>query len=88
MGPDNRMMATAARPGAVIMVIDQLLPEIADADPRLQSAFRTDLTMLVGTGGQERTEAEMRALLGRAGLTLRRIIPNASEFCFMEAVVA
>ena len=70
------------------MVIDQLLPENADADPRLQSAFRTDLTMLVGTGGQERTEAEMRALLGRAGLTLRRIIPNASEFCFMEAVVA
>ena len=83
-----KTVARAARPGAVIMVIDQLLPEIADADPRLQSAFRTDLTMLVGTGGQERTEAEMRALLGRAGLTLRRIIPNASEFCFMEAVVA
>jgi hypothetical protein len=44
-----------------------------------------DLAMLVMTGGRERTETEYRALLGRAGLKLTRIIPTKTEMSLIEA---
>ena len=43
-----------------------------------------DLAMLVMTGGRERTEAEYRALLMRAGLKLTRIIPTSTEMSLIE----
>lgn len=82
-----RNVAAAAGAGGTVLVIEQVLPELADDDPANHSAFRTDLTMLLGTGGLERTEAEFRALLAGAGLTLRRLYPNDSEFMVIEAVV-
>jgi hypothetical protein len=46
-----------------------------------------DLQMLVMTpGGHERTEAEFRTLLGRAGLRLTRIVPSTSSVSLLEAV--
>lgn len=80
-----RNVAAAAKPGATLLVIEQVLPEIADDDPANLSAFRTDLTMLLSTGGKERTEAEFRALFADVGFTLRRVIPNQSEFMLIEA---
>jgi hypothetical protein len=47
-----------------------------------------DLTMLVITGGRERTEAEYRALLESAGFKLTQIIPTASEMSVIEGVRA
>ena len=47
-----------------------------------------DLNMLVMTGGMERTEAEFRDLLARAGFRLTRIVPTESMFCVIEAVRA
>jgi hypothetical protein len=82
-----RNIAAASRSGTTVIVIDQVLPEIATDDPLHHSAFRTDLTMLLGTGGLERTEGEFRALLADAGLTLRRLVPNESEFMLIEATV-
>ena len=37
-----------------------------------------DMMMLVGPGGQERTEAEYRTLLGKAGFRLTRLVPTES----------
>jgi len=79
--------AKAAGKGGTVLIVDQVLPEIADADPANHSAFRTDITMLLGTGGCERTEAEFAALLKGAGLKLQRIIANDSEFRVIEAIV-
>lgn len=46
-----------------------------------------DLNMLVMTpGGRERTEAEYKALLDAAGLTLTRVIPTPSEHFIIEAI--
>lgn len=45
-----------------------------------------DIGMLVMTGGRERTEAEHRALLTKAGLRLRRIIPVTDSASIVEAV--
>jgi hypothetical protein len=79
--------AAAAGHGGTIVIIDQVLPPIAGPEPEHRSAFRTDLTMLLGTGGRERTEDEFRRLLKAAGLTLRRVIANRSEFRLLEAAV-
>lgn len=44
-----------------------------------------DLEMLVVAGGKERTEAEYRALLARAGLELLQILPTQSPIQIIEA---
>lgn len=47
-----------------------------------------DLAMLVMTGGRERTEAEYRSLLSRAGRKLTRIVPTPTEMSLIEAQCA
>lgn len=47
-----------------------------------------DLTILVVTGGLERTEAKYRVLLAVAGFRLMQIIPTQSEMSVVEAVRA
>ena len=44
----------------------------------------SDLNMLVSPGGQERTEAEYRALYAAAGFTLTRVIPTRSRINVIE----
>jgi hypothetical protein len=44
-----------------------------------------DLMMLVGVGGQERTEIEYRSLLEAAGFQVNRLIPTATEMSIIEA---
>ena len=44
-----------------------------------------DMVMLVFPGGQERTEAEYAALLGKAGFRLNRVVPTASAVSVVEA---
>ena len=45
-----------------------------------------DVTMMVLTGGMERTEAEYRALLNEAGFDLRRVVFTHSSASVLEAV--
>ena len=46
-----------------------------------------DLELLVMTsGGRQRTEAEHRTLLDRAGLRLTRIVPSTGLISLVEAV--
>ena len=44
----------------------------------------SDLNMLVSPGGQERTEAEYRALYAAAGFELTRVIPTRSRISLIE----
>jgi hypothetical protein len=46
----------------------------------------SDLEMMLLPGGRERTEEEFRALLGRAGFEMTRIIPTGSPECIIEGV--
>ncbi|MFI0483648.1 methyltransferase [Actinomadura sp. 9N215] len=62
-----RNCRAAMRPGARILLLEQVMPEIVT--PQTQGVVRNDLNMLVCTGGRERTEAEFRALLEGAGFT-------------------
>ncbi len=47
-----------------------------------------DMMMLVGPGGQERTEPEYRTLLDKAGFRLTRLVPTESAVSVVEAVLA
>jgi hypothetical protein len=75
---------TAMGPKGRLLIVETVLPEgNAPHQGKLQ-----DLVMLVFPGGQERTEAEYVALLGKAGLALRRAVPTTSVVSVVEAVPA
>ena len=56
-------------------MVDAILPERAVDQP---FAIRMDLHMLLLLGARERTEAEFRDLLARAGFDLVRTVPTGS----------
>jgi hypothetical protein len=44
--------------------------------------------MLVGPGGQERTEEEYGNLLEKAGFRMTRVVPTDSAVSIVEAILA
>jgi O-methyltransferase domain len=68
---------------ACLLLAETVLPEGVAPSP----VKFLDLAMLVMTaGGRERTEAEFRALLDRAGFRLTRIVPSSGVISLVEAV--
>lgn len=78
-----RRCRAAMREGAVLVLVERVLVMAHDGDAAL-----LDLTMLVLTGGRERSEDEYAALLGRAGLRLDRVLPTAAGLRILEASAA
>jgi SAM-dependent methyltransferase len=68
----------AMKPGSKLIIIEIVLP---DSPSRLHM---TDLNLYVGVGGHERTESDWRALLQKAGFSLRGIRPGP-RYSFIEA---
>jgi O-methyltransferase len=66
---------------ARLLLGEQVLPD----GPAPSRAKRSDLEMLV-IGGRERTEAEYRELLERAGLRPTRVVPSPGTHSVVEAV--
>ncbi len=67
--------------GGLLLIRDSVLPE-GDA---ASQGKQMDLTMLIMTGGLERSEAEWRSLLGAAGFALARVTRTTSVFDLIEA---
>jgi hypothetical protein len=80
-----RTCRRAMRPGSVMLVLERVLTGPPDPPANLPAAY-SDLNMLVGPGGQERTREEYEALLRAAGLRLTRVVPTRSEVSVIEAV--
>jgi O-methyltransferase domain/Dimerisation domain len=80
LGNCRREMNSRSR----LLIIEMVLPTGDTPHP----GKILDMMMLVGPGGQERTEQEYGKLLGKAGLRLTRIVPTASAASVVEAVVA
>ena len=74
----------AMKPDSRLLLVETVLP--AGDAPHPGKVL--DMVMLVFPGGQERTEAEFAALLGRAGFRLSRVVPTASAVGVVEAVPA
>jgi hypothetical protein len=65
-----------------LLLVEQVLP----AGDASSSSTLTDLNLRISPGGQERTEAEYRALFAAAGFTLNRVIPTGSRFNIVEGL--
>ncbi len=72
------------QPGARLIVIDRVLPEKLEPTADNVSAVLSDLNMLRGPGGSERTESEFRKLLAKEAFRLRRVLP-AGRYSVIEA---
>jgi hypothetical protein len=71
----------AITPGGRLLIVETVLPP---GDTPHQGKVQ-DMVMLVFPGGQERTEAEYAALLGKAGFRLNRVVPTDSVVSVVEA---
>ncbi|MBR0930631.1 methyltransferase [Bradyrhizobium diazoefficiens] len=60
----------ALPPNGILIVIERIMPERATAAMESRSCAMSDLNMLRGPGGRERTEAEYCKLAASAGFTL------------------
>lgn len=58
--------------GGTLTVIERIMPELATTEPEDRSCVMSDLNMLRGPGGCERTEEEYRRLAGSAGFAFVR----------------
>lgn len=74
----------AMRPEGRLLIVEMMLPPGNDPHP----GKMLDMMMLIGPGGQERTEEEYRALLGKAGFRLTRTVPTASAVTVIEGAPA
>jgi hypothetical protein len=80
-----RNCRAAMRADSRVLVIERVLPErINPSDPLTPGRFIHDINMMLNPGGRERTEAEFRDLLARAGLRLIRVVPMPSPQAVIE----
>jgi hypothetical protein len=83
--PDNKAATILAncrraiKEDGTLLIRDNVL-----SDNDLQGSS-LDLTMLIMTGGEERTESEWRSLLGSAGFSLKRIYKKEGQLDLIEA---
>jgi hypothetical protein len=75
---------TAMKAGGRLLIVEMVIPEGNTPHP----GKMLDMMMLVGPGGQERTVPEYRALLGKAGFQLTRVVATPSAVSVVEAIVA
>ena len=74
----------AMAPGGRVLVVENVI----EPGNRPSWGKLLDVNMLALLTGKERTKAEFRDLLGRAGLQLRRVVPTASPISIVEATAA
>ena len=71
-------------PGGRLLIIEMVLPPGDTPHP----GKMLDMMMLVGPGGQERTEQEYGTLLRKADLRLTRVVRTESPVSVVEAFLA
>ena len=80
----RRAMSTHAR----LVLVERLMPPIMSGSAPDRAAARTDLNMLVGSGGRERTLAELEKLLVDSGLEPERVTGTRLAFFVVECARA
>lgn len=76
----------ALKLGTRLMVVDRIVPDKLEPTADHRDITLTDLTMLRGPGGCERTESEHRELLAKGGFRMARVVP-AGRYSVIEAAV-
>lgn len=68
----------------MLLLVERLMPPMPALSEEHKSHALSDLNMLRGPGGMERTEAQYRDLLGRTGFCMASVVP-AGRFNVIEA---
>lgn len=76
-----RNVRTATRPWATVLLVEFVIPDHHREFP----GKWVDLEMMLNLGARERTAAEYRDLLDRAGFRLTRVVQTASPLSVVEA---
>ena len=76
--------AGAAPRGARLLLVERVRPDRLRPTRRDEALARTDLNMLAGLGGRERSLSEFGALLGPAGFEITGASPTRHEFWVVE----
>lgn len=84
----HRCHSALTSSSARLIVIERIAPEKFAATTRDRVIARSDLNMLVSTGGCERSERQFRGLLDAAGLRVTRITALPGEFSAIESEAA
>jgi hypothetical protein len=77
--------AAAASTGAHLLIVERVRPPRLRAGARDEGVARTDLNMLAGLGGRERTAAQYAALLRDAGFAITGQWAMGFEFSVLQA---
>lgn len=80
-----RVCRRAAPAHATLLIVERVRPQRLRASQRNESVVRTDLNMLAGLGGRERSVDEFAALLDAADFRLSSVRPLSFEFSVIEA---
>jgi SAM-dependent methyltransferase len=67
-----------------VVVVERVIPD----GPEYHWSRLVDMTMMVITGGKERTKSDYESLYARSGLVLRSCVPLPSGFSLVEGVLA
>ena len=70
-------------PQGRLLIVESVLPP----GDTMHEGKMLDMVMLLAPGGEERNEEEYRALLGKAGFRLSRVVPTNSAVSVIEAVL-
>jgi hypothetical protein len=73
---------------ARLLLVEEMLPDRLDTSATHQAIARSDLNMLIAHAAGERTERELRALLGSVGLEVGRVVPGGLTFSVLEGMPA
>jgi len=79
------LCARASAPGAWVLLVERVRPQRLRPRQHDAGLARTDLNMLIGLGGRERTLEELAELLATAGFELKAVRPTAFEFSILVA---
>jgi C-methyltransferase len=76
-----RNLRAASEANTTVLLVETVIPE----HDREFIGKWADLEMLLGANGRERTAVEYRALLGRSGFRMTRVVPTTTPFSLVEA---
>jgi hypothetical protein len=82
-----RACRAAVPPHATMLIVERVRPLRLRPNARDESVARTDLNMLAGLGGRERSIAEFTAMLEAADFTLGNVTTLTFEFSVIEVHV-
>jgi hypothetical protein len=74
----------AMRPDSRMVLVERVLPDRVTNCAASQSVVRSDLNMLIGLGGRERTQQEFKSLLATGGFRINRLTEVSTGFFAIE----